>query len=68
MADKCFHCKFYEGLKNEGLCRRFPPPCPTVKRDDWCGEWVMLREPRDAAPVENELVNRFTQITYRKVG
>lgn len=51
--------------KSDGLCRRYPPTqiayaqtaqapmttyWPTVKNNDWCGEWIVIPPAADEGP------------------
>lgn len=45
---KCWQCKFYNSARrDQGECRRMPPPWRFVDSGDWCGEFCPTKRAVD---------------------
>lgn len=48
---KCWQCKFYKSSRrDQGECRRMPPPWRFVDSGDWCGEFCPTQRAPDLKP------------------
>ena len=71
MVEKCAYCKWFQEIDEEkGFCKKNAPDCkcnfPIVKRDDYCGDFLVRYSKEKADKVIFEIADRYCILARNK--